>query len=87
MKQIWAGLIGSLDTKPSNGFAARKLSALLCFALAAYLHVKYCTPENALNFLICDYIVALLLLAIITVQDVIKLKNGGNNSSSVSSET
>lgn len=78
MKKLWNGIIGSLDTRPSNGFAARKLSALLCFALAAYIHYKYCTTENSFNFLIADYTVGLLLLSIITVQDVIKLKNGND---------
>lgn len=76
MKKLFDGIIGSLDTKPGNGFAARKLSAMLCFALAVYIHVKFCTVETAFKFLVADFVVALLLLSIITVQDIIKFKNG-----------
>lgn len=75
-KNLIQNLIGSFNTKPGDGFAARKLSAFMCFCLVVFIHVKFCNDQNAFDFLIADYSVGLLLLSIVTIQDIIKLKNG-----------
>jgi hypothetical protein len=77
MKEFIKKLTNSLDTT-SNGFSGRKLTALASIIIAAY--VTYQLPVDAKLYALYSWqTLALLCLGIVTVEQVIKLKNGGKD--------
>ncbi len=81
MKQFIQKILGSFDTHTKSSFSARKLTAFAFVVFAAYIHVRYVTPDNAIEALLVDAGTALLCLGIITFEQVIKFKNGNDDSS------
>lgn len=59
-----------------EGMSARKLTAFGLMWMVYNVHQKYVTPENAVEVILIDLGFVLLLLGIITVQNLIELKNG-----------
>lgn len=68
-------LHGSLTTN-KDGYSARKLSAFLFMGLTVFIHAKYLSKETAYEFLIVDCAMILILLGIVTIQNIIEFKNG-----------
>ncbi len=79
MNPIISKLIGSFDNKKDNGFSARKLTAFSLMICIAYIHYKYVSESNAVDVLIIDLCGVSIMLGVITIQNVIELKNGGKN--------
>lgn len=76
MKEIFTKLFASLDTH-SLGYSARKLTAFVSVMVAIY--VTYTLPlDMRLHALYAWQILALLCLGIVTVEQVLKFKNGDN---------
>jgi hypothetical protein len=75
MKEILTKLANSFDNT-NDGFSARKLTAFTLVVCICWLHYKFVTPDNAVEYLIIDLLGVLILLGIITIEQVIKLKNG-----------
>jgi hypothetical protein len=78
MKRIIDNLIGSFDTVKENGFSARKLSAFALMICIAFVHLKWVNHDNVAEVLIIDLCGVLILLGLVTMEQVIKLKNGSN---------
>lgn len=64
-----------------KGFSARKLTAFSLMVCIAYIHYKFVDTSIAIEALIIDLSGVLISLGIVTAEQVIKLKNGGNNES------
>lgn len=62
-----------------KGFSARKLTAFSLMVCIAYIHYKFVDTSIAIEALIIDLSGVLISLGIVTAEQVIKLKNGGNN--------
>ncbi len=78
MKDFIKKLVSSLDTT-TNGFSGRKLTALASIIIAAY--VTYTLPDAVKLYALYSWqALALLCLGIVTVEQVIKLKNGEGSS-------
>ena len=75
MKKIIENLINSLNNTDS-GFSARKLTAFALMVLIAYVHYKYVDLSNAIEAILIDLGGVLLLLGIITFEQILKFKNG-----------
>jgi hypothetical protein len=75
MKRIIDNLIGSFDTVKENGFSARKLSAFALMVCIAYVHFKWVNHENVAEVLIIDLCGVLILLGLVTAQNVLDYKN------------
>jgi hypothetical protein len=79
--------IGSMFDNHSVGASMRKILAFTTgVVFAGYLHYKFVDASNAFEFLVADLACALLCLGIITMEQVIKFKNGHNNESNSSTE-
>lgn len=78
MKKFWNNLIKSFTTD-SEGFSARKLSAFVAVVTAIYVTVKEIPKEDLIHALYAWLCFALLCLGIVTIEQIIKLKNEGNN--------
>ena len=78
MKKIFENLINSLNNTDS-GFSARKLTAFSLMILIAYVHYKYVDLSNAIEAILIDLGGVLLLLGIITFEQILKFKNGNSN--------
>lgn len=78
MKKIIENLINSLNNTDS-GFSARKLTAFSLMILIAYVHYKYVDLSNAIEAILIDLGGVLLLLGIITFEQILKFKNGNSN--------
>jgi hypothetical protein len=75
MKRIIDNLIGSFDTVKENGFSARKLSAFALMVCVAFVHFKWVNHENVAEVLIIDLCGVLILLGLVTAQNVLDYKN------------
>ena len=75
MKKIIKNLINSLNNTDS-GYSARKLTAFSLMILIAYVHYKYVDLSNAIEAILIDLGGVLLLLGIITFEQILKFKNG-----------
>ena len=75
MKKIFENLINSLNNKDS-GWSARKLTALALMILIAYVHYKYVDLSNAIEAILIDLGGVLLLLGIITFEQILLFKYG-----------
>lgn len=70
-------LINSFDNV-NDGYSARKLTAFALMVCIAWLHFKFVSQTNAYDFLIADLIGVGFFLGLVTVDQLIKLKNGSN---------
>ncbi len=77
MKALFNKLVLSFENSP-GGFSARKLTAFVTMVLIVYCHFKYVRPENVVEVIIIDCCFISLLLGIVTVEQIIKFKNGGS---------
>ena len=68
-------ILGSFDNS-KDGFSARKLSAFVFVLFSAYIHINYISTDNAIEALFVDSGTLLLCLGIITMEQIIKFKNG-----------
>lgn len=75
MKDIIKKLFASLDTT-NLGFSGRKLTALFSILMGAYITIYKLPIEQYFNALVTWLCVALICLGIVTVQNIIELKNG-----------
>ncbi len=75
MKTILNNLINSFTTDKS-GFSARKLSAFVGVITAIYVTVKLIPVAAQIDALYAWLLFALLCLGIVTIENVINLKNG-----------
>lgn len=79
MKSKFISYFMSIFDNHSQGASMRKILAFVTgIIFASWLHYKFVTPDNALNFLMVDLACALLCLGIITMEQVIKFKNGNS---------
>jgi hypothetical protein len=74
-------LVRSLDNTQNSGYSARKLSALVGVLVAVYTTIKLIPKEYLIEALYAWLAFALLCLGIVTVEQIIKFKGGGNNDS------
>jgi len=77
MKNIFLNIIESFNNKQNVGFSARKLTAFSFMLLIVYLHCRFINTDNLIEALLIDCGTLLMLLGIITMEQVIKFKNGG----------
>ena len=75
MKKILTNLINSFTTDKS-GFSARKLSAFVGVVTAIYVTVKLIPVAAQIDALYAWLLFSLLCLGIVTIENVINLKNG-----------
>lgn len=75
MKNLFNNLFASLNNQ-EGGFSARKLTAFSLMILIAYIHYKYVDLSNAIEAILIDLAGVLLLLGIITFEQILKFKNG-----------
>ena len=75
MKDIIKNLINSLNNTDS-GFSARKLTAFSLMILIAYVHYKYVDLSNAIEAILIDLGGVLLLLGIVTFEQIIRFREG-----------
>jgi len=68
--------IKSFDNNPNSGLSARKLSAFFAVCVAGYVTIHYCNPEILTGVLHAWLAFALLCLSVITLEQIVKLKNG-----------
>jgi hypothetical protein len=61
-----------------DGFSARKLTAFLCVAVAAYETYKHTNDTNITTVIMIWLTAGFLCLGIITMEQVTNLKNGNN---------
>ena len=78
MKKIFENLLNSLNNQDS-GFSARKLTAFALMVLIAYVHYKYVDLSNAIEAILIDLGGVLLLLGIVTFEQIIRFREGGSN--------
>lgn len=79
VKNIAEYFLSSFDNH-NAGASARKLTAFSLMICIAYLHVKEVHHDNALQFLVVDLCGILICLGIVTAEQIIKFKNGNENS-------
>lgn len=77
MKQLYEKIVGSFDTNTS-GASARKLTAFAFMLLVVFIHCKYVDKDNAMEALMIDSSMILLLLGLVTFEQILALKNGKN---------
>lgn len=81
IKDIYEGLIGSLDNKKNSGFSARKISVLVIMIMVILIHISWLKHaflredyEYIIEILSIDSLFVLLLLGIVTLEQINKLK-------------
>ena len=79
--QIYKGVIGSLDNKKNSGFSARKISVLVIMVCIIFIHLSWLKHaflredyEYIIEILSIDSLFVLLLLGIVTIEQISKLK-------------
>lgn len=75
MKNLLAKLIASFENT-KEGFSGRKLSAFVAVGLGVCLSFKYCEKDILSEILIIWLSFASLCLGLVTMQQIIDLKNG-----------
>ena len=83
LKKLYNSIAGSLNNRKDEGFSARKMTAVavnICFITTHVFWWKHAYTKEDFEYLIpvltIEALYVLLLLGIITMQEVIKLKNG-----------
>lgn len=80
MKKLFDNLIKSFTTD-SEGFSARKLSAFVGVMTAIYVTAKEIPQEAQIHALYAWLCFALICLGIVTVEQIIRFKNGPESNS------
>jgi len=76
LNNVFNNLLDSFNNKQGEGWSGRKLTAFFAVIMGAYI-TKYELPSEAqLHALYAWLVVVLLCLSIVTVEQVIRLKNG-----------
>jgi multisubunit Na+/H+ antiporter MnhB subunit len=78
MKEIFNYILASFDNS-NDGASARKLTAFALMNCIAYLHIKHVDNNNSIYFHIVDLVGVGVLLGIITIEQIIKFKNGNKD--------
>jgi nitrogen fixation/metabolism regulation signal transduction histidine kinase len=80
---LYEGIIGSLDNKKNKGFSARKISVLVVMVCIIFVHASWLKHaflredyEYIIEILTIDSLFVLLLLGIVTMEQITKFKNG-----------
>jgi hypothetical protein len=73
-------LLSSFDNY-SKGFSARKLSAFVGIILASFITYRFVSFDNVVNLVSIWLGFSLLCLGIVTVQNLIELRNGKKETS------
>lgn len=80
---LYEGIIGSLDNKKNKGFSARKISVLVVMVCVIFIHLSWLKHaflredyEYIIEILTIDSLFVLLLLGIVTMEQITNLKNG-----------
>ena len=83
IKEVYEGIIGSLDNKKNKGFSARKISVLVVMICVIFIHLSWLKHaflredyDYIIEILTIDSLFVLLLLGIVTMEQITKLKNG-----------
>jgi len=83
---IYEGIIGSLDNKKNKGFSARKISVLVIMVMIILIHLSWLKHaflredyKYIIEILTVDSLFVLLLLGIVTMEQISNLKNGNIN--------
>ncbi len=78
---IYEGLIVSLDNKKNSGFSARKISVLVIMVMVILIHISWLKHaflredyKYIIEILSIDSLFVLLLLGIVTIEQINKLK-------------
>ena len=79
-------IVRSLDNTQNSGYSARKLTALFSMFMAAYIAINKLPSEAQLHALYSFQILALVCLGIVTIEQIIKFKNGSNDSKSTTEQ-
>ena len=81
--EIYKGVIGSLDNKKNSGFSARKITVLVVMVCILLIHLSWLKHaflredyKYIIEILTIDSLFVLLLLGIVTIEQISKLKNG-----------
>jgi len=77
IKKIFTWIGSSFDTH-SSGASARKLTAFAFMLCIVWCHLKWIDHSNVVEALWVDVSGLLLCLGIVTAEQVIRLKNGGD---------
>jgi nitrogen fixation/metabolism regulation signal transduction histidine kinase len=79
--ELYKGIIGSLDNKKNSGFSARKISVLVIMVCIILIHLSWLKHaflredyEYIIEILSIDSLFVLLLLGIVTMEQITKLK-------------
>jgi hypothetical protein len=80
-------IFGSLDNHTVDSYSGRKLTTVTSIAVAAYVTIFLLPEGDRLHALYAWLLVALLCLSIITVQNVIELKNGNSSTKTTTTAT
>jgi hypothetical protein len=75
MKKIWKNWLSSFNDKKS-GFSARKLTAFVTVLCIIYIHLRFIDTTNSVEALLYDMSFVLLLLGIVTADQLYRLKHG-----------
>lgn len=78
MKTFITKLFASLDNH-SLGYSGRKLTALFCIIMGAYITMYKLPTEAYLHALYAWQVLCMLCLGIVTVEQIIKFKNGNKD--------
>jgi len=78
MKKLFDNLIKSFTTD-SEGFSARKLSSFAAVITAIYVTAKEIPQDAQIHALYAWLCFALICLGIVTIEQIIRFKNGSNN--------
>lgn len=76
MNKILKNISGSFNNIQGDGWAARKLTAFAFVVLVFYIHYRYIDKTNAIDAIIIDCLSILLLLGLVTFEQIILFKNG-----------
>lgn len=75
LKWFFSNLFNALFND-ANGFSMRKCISVVVVHVALGCEIRLTNTENLTTVLIIDFAFAALLLGIITIQNIIELKNG-----------
>jgi hypothetical protein len=76
MKKLFNEIYKSFKNLEEDRLSARKLTSFAFVCFCGYIHIAHVDKSNAVSALTIDGIVLLLLLGIITAQNVIQFKHG-----------
>ena len=84
--EVYNGVIGSLDNEKNSGFSARKITVLVVMVCVIFVHASWLKHaflredyEYIIEILTIDSLFVLLLLGIVTIEQISKLKNGSKD--------